>query len=133
MTIAYRHIPFLVLTALPLMATIEPLSLYTMSTIHVSDAERWIVASVCLSVIVATGAVWRRHHVALPILLIAYGVFTGWSLWRLGGVIGSFNFTSWSCLTPSVLAALSPLPAAGGVLWWGEDYTRAKPFTAVAR
>ena len=35
-----QHIPFLLLTALPALAAVEPLALYTMSTIDVTNAER---------------------------------------------------------------------------------------------
>ena len=113
MTIERRHIPFLLFTAVPFVAAIEPLLHYTTSTIHVTSAMRLIVGTIFM---------WRRHRIALPVVLVAYGVFTAWYLMRLRGTIVSGNFMSWECLIIPFGWALSPLTAAVAVLLWGESY-----------
>jgi hypothetical protein len=73
MTIEHRHIPFLILTAIPPIAAAEPLSIYLFSTIHVTELEQWVVVLLCSSVIVMTLGMWSRIRAVLPLVLIAYG------------------------------------------------------------
>ena len=126
-----RKLLFLVLTAISVAATVEPFSLYTMSTIHVLRVERLFAGVVCLSVAGFTVLIWLRKRWVLSLAVASDLVFGLWYLHRLNGTIRSHNYLSWDCLIIPFAWALSAFIAAGVLMLWGDKYCKGKsPNTA---
>jgi hypothetical protein len=121
-----QRLLFLLLSGIAVTATVEPFSLYTMTTIHVLRIERWFVALVCLGVVAFTVLVWRRKRWALVPAVTSNALFGIWYCHALAGTVQSHNYSSWPCLIVPFGWALSVLVAAGVLIMWGAEYCECK-------
>lgn len=126
-------IVFFLLTALSIAATVEPFSLYTMSTIHVLRIERWFVGLVCLAAVAFTLLIWCRKRWALAPAVASDILFGLWYLYALAGTIRGHNYLCWHCLIIPFAWAFSAFVAAGILIVLGGKYCRgASPTTRFA-
>ncbi|MBK1884515.1 hypothetical protein JIN85_19015 [Luteolibacter pohnpeiensis] len=114
---------FWLLTGLAITATVEPFVMYTMTTIHVSSIERWIVAGACIAVVVFTIGVWRHRRWMLTPAIASNALFGSLSLYGLWGTFQSHNYTALSCLALPLLFAASPFVAVSALMLWGTKYS----------
>jgi hypothetical protein len=113
---------FFILTCAAIVSTILPLSMYTMSTIHVFAIERIFVATVCLAVVVFTVGVWCHRKWMLSLAVVGNFLFGTWYLYALWGTVRGHNYMTMSCLIVPALGAMSPFASAVSLIVWGARY-----------
>ena len=116
-------VAFYTLTGSAVAASVEPFAMYTMTTIHVSSGERFLVASVCIAVVVFTIGVWRRRRWMLSPAVASNILFGSLSLYALWGTFHSQNYTTLPCLIFPLVSAMSPFAAGFALITWGDKYS----------
>ena len=112
---------FFILTGAAIVATFEPLIMYTMSSIHVHAIDLF-VASVCIAVVVFTIGVWHHRRWMLSPAVAGNLLFGTWHIYLLWGAVRGHNYMTLSCLIVRGLVALSPFASAVGLIVWGARY-----------